>query len=254
MTASDILLLIITGIFSGFINTVASSGSAITLPVTILMGLDPLIANGTNRMPVAIGFLTSVIKFQHSQKINWKSASIMAIPVLLGTMVGSLLIQSIPTEYSHYVLFIALVISFILVRSKAHHFLKEENIPIKKIKFQNIIVLFLIGIWAGLIVLDSALFLLLTLVILLKYDLIQANVMKCFLALIIGVVSLVFFGINGHVNWTFGIILSLGSIIGAYIGSNFSLRPNAKVWIFRIIQAIILIEFVLLTMKLFSKQ
>jgi uncharacterized protein len=44
----------------GFLNTAASSGSAVSLPVLMTIGLDPISANATNRVPVLIGALSAL--------------------------------------------------------------------------------------------------------------------------------------------------------------------------------------------------
>jgi hypothetical protein len=38
----------------GFLNTAAASGSAVSLPILLMIGLDPVSANATNRIPVLI--------------------------------------------------------------------------------------------------------------------------------------------------------------------------------------------------------
>ena len=42
------LLAILAGIVAGIINTLAGSGSAVTLPMLIFLGLEPVSANATN--------------------------------------------------------------------------------------------------------------------------------------------------------------------------------------------------------------
>jgi hypothetical protein len=44
------LFVLVVGLMVGFINTLAGSGSLLTLPLLIWLGLDPLTANGTNSM------------------------------------------------------------------------------------------------------------------------------------------------------------------------------------------------------------
>ena len=66
--------------------------------------------------------------------------------------------------------------------------------------------------------------------------------MKSFLILIVGLVSLGVFLYNGSVDWQAGIILSVGSIIGAYIGSNFAMQESSRLWVFRIIKVILAFE------------
>src|ERR1700677_4877112 len=43
------------GLACGFLNTAASAGSAVSLPILMMIGLDPVSANATNRIPVLIG-------------------------------------------------------------------------------------------------------------------------------------------------------------------------------------------------------
>jgi uncharacterized membrane protein YfcA len=47
-----IMVLLVAGMACGFINTLASSGSAISLPMLLTLGLPALAANATNRLPV----------------------------------------------------------------------------------------------------------------------------------------------------------------------------------------------------------
>ena len=56
-------LAIVAGLACGFLNTVASSGSAVSLPVLMAIGLDPITANATNRVPLLLGSLSATWKF-----------------------------------------------------------------------------------------------------------------------------------------------------------------------------------------------
>jgi uncharacterized membrane protein YfcA len=106
-----------------------------------------------------------------------------------------------------------------------------------------------VGIWAGMIVLDSAIFVLFLLVISLKYELIQANAIKSFLILVVGFVSLCIFLYDGNIEWQAGIGLSIGSIIGSYVGSRFAMIETSRIWVFRIIKIILAFEIVSLVFK-----
>ena len=43
------------GLACGFLNTAASSGSAVSLPILMMIGLDPISANATNRVCMVAG-------------------------------------------------------------------------------------------------------------------------------------------------------------------------------------------------------
>ena len=45
-------ILVLGGAGAGFVNAVAGGGSALTLPILMIAGLDASVANGTNRLCV----------------------------------------------------------------------------------------------------------------------------------------------------------------------------------------------------------
>ena len=58
-------LLTFTGIFAGFLNSVAGGGSLLTLPVLIFLGLPgATIANGTNRLAIMLQNIVGVVGFR----------------------------------------------------------------------------------------------------------------------------------------------------------------------------------------------
>jgi hypothetical protein len=57
----------VAGLACGFLNTVASSGSAVSLPILLMIGLDPVSANATNRIPVLVGALSATWSFHRRQ-------------------------------------------------------------------------------------------------------------------------------------------------------------------------------------------
>ena len=62
MTLFEAILLIISGIAVGFVNTLAGGGSAISLSVLMMMGLSPAMANGTNRIAIIMQNIAAVLK------------------------------------------------------------------------------------------------------------------------------------------------------------------------------------------------
>jgi uncharacterized membrane protein YfcA len=249
MTLLEALLFIAVGCISGFMNTVASSGTAVTLPVMIFSGVDPLVANATNRLPVFIGFLTSVINYARSGQIPWKTAALLSIPVGIGTAIGTLFVGSLPKVYSELFVAMALIISLILILMNPRKFLVSKNLRVRKIDGPTILIMLIIGIWAGIIVLDSALFALFALVLFMNYELIKANAIKNVLILTVGFVSLCIFIYAGKVDWTIGMLLSSGSIVGSYLGSNFAMKESSRIWVFRMTKFIITAEIIVLMVR-----
>jgi hypothetical protein len=81
----EIAVIIAAVVISGFINTLASSGSAVTLPLMILIGLPATVANGTNRLPILAGAIAALITFHRAGVIDWRNGLLLSIPVVAGT-------------------------------------------------------------------------------------------------------------------------------------------------------------------------
>ncbi|MBK6681535.1 MAG: TSUP family transporter [Ignavibacteriales bacterium] len=60
-------LLLVTGFFTGILNIMAGGGSILTLPALIYIGLDPNLANGTNRIFILMQNLTAVVAFSNEK-------------------------------------------------------------------------------------------------------------------------------------------------------------------------------------------
>jgi hypothetical protein len=245
----DYVLLLLGGLCGGFLNTVISSGSAITLPLLISLGISPNIANATNRIPVFIGFMSSTIQFHKSKLINWKRTLQLAIPLVIGTILGVLFVEDLPTKSINTIIIIALFVSFFLA------IYKFKNLNLKKINTQTKITLvsyllfFALGLWGGIIVLDTATFILFSLMLHLGIDFVEANATKSALCLIFSFVSLCLFAIHDDVNWIYGGILAVGSYCGGFIGSKFAVKESARKWVFILLITIISIEICALIYK-----
>ena len=64
MSLGIILLVLIVGIFVGFINTLSGGGSLLTMPMLIFLGLPTAVANGTNRFAVMVQNIVAVVNFK----------------------------------------------------------------------------------------------------------------------------------------------------------------------------------------------
>lgn len=248
-----ISLFLFCGLLSGLMNTLASSGSAITLPIMIFFGVPPSMANATNRLPILVGSTISVYNFHRSKDIIWSKTLLISIPLFFGVIVGTVCTNFIDSTKLQWILLVAMLFSFVLIITNSSKILKGRSLFKTNISIKNHIVFFLIGIWAGLIVLDSAILILFELILACGFDLTKANPIKNFLLIIISLVSLLIFAYNGLINWQIGLVLSIGSFFGGYWGSKIAHMENVKKWVYRILIVIITFEIITLIIKLFFR-
>ena len=84
-------MLLISGIVVGIINTLAGGGTVITMTMFMVLGLPITVANGTNRIAVVMQNLAATITFIRKRLFNLKSGLLLAVPVIIGNIGGSLL-------------------------------------------------------------------------------------------------------------------------------------------------------------------
>lgn len=240
---SSIVLALVAGLACGFLNTAASSGSAVSLPILMLLGLDPMTANATNRIPVLIGAATAVVSFHAKKIIPWSVAMRAAIPAALGTPLGALLAELIPARQLGLVITAAMLAALILLFTKLKKVIESaETLEVARLNAREMAFLFLVGVWFGFIVLDGATYLLLTLTLLVGLNLTQANAVKSVVAMAVTAIAMIIFAYRADVNWTVGALMGVGSILGGIIGARFATSPRSKKIIFPLLVSIIVIE------------
>ncbi len=226
--------LFFAGLVLGFLNTVSSGGSVISLPLLISLGYPAAVANATNRVPVAIGLLIAIWQFQKAGSIPWAYCIRLAPLILFGTFLGVQISLLIPKSSLAAAITFAVVMALILLLIRPRRWLDNESTAAGVLRFSPplLMLLFLVSIWNGFIVLDAGTYFLLTLTLLGGMGLAQANVMKVFLMGMSGIFSLLLFSGYETVNWLAATPLALGSVAGSIIGGRLVLGSRAKYWIY----------------------
>jgi uncharacterized protein len=228
MSWEHIILVLITGIICGIINTLAGSGSLISLPILMFIGLPPHVANGTNRIGILFQNIVSTLNFKKQKVLDVKMGWKVAIPSILGAIAGAFIVLELNERAVEIavgvVLFLMLVPLFLKPRKWLHGTQPEELSSNLVLRF---IIFFFIGAYGGFIQAGVGIFLLSALVLNAGYDLVKANALKVFINLIFTPFALVVFIIQGQVDIVAGLVLAVGNSIGAYFASKYAVSWGA---------------------------
>jgi len=246
-----LLLYLGAGFLSGFLNTIASAGSALILPLLIFLGVPANIANGTNRVQIAIGRISSIVAFQRAKAIDWRNALVLAIPGVLGGCLGASIAAVLQSKYIGWAITGAVIAAFVVLLTNPKRLLQDQKIDTPVIKWWHLGLFFLVGTWGGFIVLDASTYALMVLVLAISYDLKKANAVKAVAIFPMSLASLVIFAGAREVDWYIGLCLSVGSVIGAWTGAVLATKEWIKIWIYRILIAILILEIYQLVNKYF---
>jgi uncharacterized membrane protein YfcA len=239
------------GFCSGFLNTIASAGSAVTLPLLIFLGLPASIANGTNRVQIAIGRIASIVAFQRAKAIDWRNALILAIPCVLGGCLGASIAAVLQSRYIGWAITLAVMAAFVVLLTNPKRLLQDQKLDKPAIRWWHLVLIFLVGVWGGFIVLDASTYALMVLVLAVGYDLKKANAVKAVAIFPMSLASLAIFDWSREVDWYIGLCLSVGSVIGAWIAAVLATKEWIKIWIYRILIAVLILEIYQLVNRYF---
>jgi len=221
-------LIVLAGVVAGFINTLAGSGSLITLPLLIALGLPANIANGTNRIAILLQNIVGVSSFRQQKVLDFRSSVKLVIPAVIGSVLGALIAVDIDEQIMEKTIGGLLLFMFFIILWKPSKWLREQQGRASLSYGFRIMVFFLIGVYGGFIQAGVGFFLLSGLVLGAGYDLVRANAVKVLIVLIYTVFALAIFIINDQVNYTYGFILAAGNMVGAFLGARVAVKWGPK--------------------------
>jgi uncharacterized membrane protein YfcA len=203
------------GLAAGMINVIAGGGSFLTLPVLILAGLPPGIANATNRVGILIQNVGAVWGFHRYRMLNWDSLRWAAIPATAGSFLGVWLALVIPDALFQKILaFLMVGVTLFLLWEPGRPGNPQAN-PSRRVW------LFLaftgVGVYGGFVQAGVG-FLILAATSAVGLDLVRGNAVKVLCILVFTAVSLPVFAYHGMIWWVPGLVLAAGNVLGGLVG------------------------------------
>ncbi len=243
-------LAIAAGILAGIINTLAGSGSLVTLPMLIFLGLPPSVANGTNRVGVIVQNIVGIGTFKRKGALDTSGSIWYTIPAMLGAIVGAMIAVDLNEEAMNRAIGIVMIIMLVVILVDPKRWLRvHSEVTPGRPSILMLGLFFVIGIYGGFIQAGVGIFLLAGLVMGVGYNLTQANAVKLVIVLALSLSAIVVFIVNDQVNWWLGALMAVGQSIGAWLAARFAVgNPNANLWVRRLLITVIVLSI----LKLFG--
>ena len=224
------VILIVVGFFAGVINTLAGGGSLFTLPVLIFLGLPPNIANGTNRIAIVIQSLSGALGYKSKGISNFPFNIYLGISASIGAVIGAQIAIDLDWRLFNRILAIILIVvgGLILMNAKNLTHKLPERLTGKYLLF-GIIGFFFIGIYGGFINAGIGIVIMLFLNRINRLSLVKTNASKTAIVFIYSSLALAVFAFNDAINWKLGLLMALGTSVGAWWASRWSVKKGDQV-------------------------
>ncbi len=212
-------------VVTGAVDAVAGGGGLIMMPALIATGLPPHWVLGTNKLQSIIGTTTAAWRFRRAGLFSLRAGLPLAVLSLIGAAVGALLIRRIDAHA------LRLIVPLLLIGMAGYTLLsgrmadQEEEPRLGPRGFAPVVAG--IGFYDGFFGPGAGQFFAASLVGLRGMGLTRAMGLTKLLNMASNLGSLVIFAAGGQVLWRLGLVMGLGAMTGALIGSRLATRHGA---------------------------
>ncbi|WP_456432367.1 TSUP family transporter [Nitratifractor sp.] len=219
--------LFLAGGLAGFVDSIAGGGGIITLPALLAAGIPPYQALATNKLQSSFGSFTAAMNYARLGLMNPKELLLGVLFTLIGAATGATVVQYFPADRLESLIVVMLIVIFVYTALTPK--LGFEPRP-HRIPHGLFYILFglLIGFYDGFFGPGTGSFWTMALVLLLGLDLKAATAQTKLFNFTSNIVSLVVFIYAGLVLWVAGVVMGMGQIVGAFLGSTMVHKREVK--------------------------
>ena len=220
-------VLFVTGLAAGFVDSIAGGGGLITVPVLLSTGLSPQDALGTNKLQATFGSGSAAFHFAHAGLVKLNHCVHGIIFTAIGAGAGTLLVQLVrPTLLKLVIpwLLIALAI-YLLVKPNLGSAQREARMAGNPF---HLTFGLLIGFYDGFFGPGTGTFWAMAYMMFLGYELTQATAHTKIMNFTSNIISLIVFAAAHHVLVIPGVVMGLGQMLGARLGSRAVIKRGAN--------------------------
>lgn len=242
------MILFAVGAIAAALNVLAGGGSFLTLPVLILLGLPPTVANGTNRIAILAQNVTAVAGFQRHRMIDRDTAVRAALPAMAGVGLGTWAAIEVGDEaFRRALAVIMVVVSLWTLWDPSGRRTGEAARASARSRHRSAgfgLAFFGVGLYGGFVQAGVG-FLMLAATTWAGLDLVRGNALKVLVALCFTPLALALFAAGGKVEWVWGLALAAGHVAGALVGVRLTVLKG-HAWLKRVVTAAVIAFAVLL--------
>ncbi|MET9217655.1 sulfite exporter TauE/SafE family protein [Streptomyces sp. NPDC088197] len=231
MTLPEALAVFAAGIGAGTINTIVGSGTLITFPVLLAVGLPPVTANVSNSLGLVPGSITGAIGYRGELQGQRPRLLRLGAVALVGGLIGAVLLVTLPSTAFKAIVPVLIAIALVLVvlqprLARAVQARRDRTGTQAPAHGGTALVvgMLLASMYGGYFGAAQGVLYLSLMGLVLNESLQRVNGMKNVLAAVVNGVAALFFIIVAHMNWTAVGLIAGGAVIGGLIGARVGRR------------------------------
>ncbi|RCK50508.1 membrane protein [Thalassospira xiamenensis] len=243
-----LLILFAVAAFAGIVDSIAGGGGLITIPALLWAGITPAQALATNKLQGSFGSLTSSINFIRKGYVDPRDMVLAIVLTFAGSALGTVLVQMLDASILLKILpaLLILIALYFLFSPRVGDIDAHQVISKSVFAFTAG---FGIGFYDGFFGPGTGSFFSIAFVALLGFNMTKATAHTKVLNFTSNFASLVMFIAGGEVVWMIGLVMAVGSLIGAQIGSHLVMKVGA-----RLVRPLLVVTSIAISIKLIIDQ
>ncbi|OEU96830.1 sulfite exporter TauE/SafE family protein [Streptomyces oceani] len=226
MSIWEALAVSIAGVGAGTINTIVGSGTLITFPVLLAVGLPPVTANVSNALGLVPGSISGAIGYRRELRGQRDRILRLAGGAFLGGLAGAVLLLVLPSSAFALIVPALIAVALVLVvaqprLSRAVQSRRARNgteapahggplLPVG---------MTLASVYGGYFGAAQGIIYMALMGLMLDEDLQRLNAVKNVLSAIVNGTAAVFFVFVAELDWTVVVLIAIGSTVGGQFGA-----------------------------------
>ena len=211
------------GMGAGAVNAVIGSGSLITFPTLLAVGLPPVTANVSSNIGLVPGSIAGSLGFRRELKGQGTRVRTLAMGSGSGGLLGATLLLVLPSDvFDTIVPILVLLACFLMIIQPRLSRWVAARRPegARDVGIAPVAVAFAAGIYGGYFGAAQGVILIAMLAVLVPDDMVRTNALKNVLAGVVNGVAAVVFIIFAHPNWAAVGLVAVGAAIGGTLGAS----------------------------------
>jgi uncharacterized membrane protein YfcA len=226
------LLVLVAGVWAGAINTVVGSGTLITFPVLLGVGVPPVTANVSNTVGLFPGSFVGAYGYRRELAGQGRRCVALGSASVLGAVVGAVLLLELPAGAFKAIVPVLIILALLLVvfgkqatawlAARGRHATEHTTVPLWVTTFGT-------GIYGGYFGAAQGVLLMGFLGLFLAEPLQRQNGLKNVLAGLVNLVAALVFVATTHIDWAAAGLIAAGSVVGGVLGAHIGRRLSPAV-------------------------
>tara|TARA_E500000305_G_scaffold34101_1_gene25990 strand:- start:733 stop:1563 length:831 start_codon:yes stop_codon:yes gene_type:complete len=243
-----LLIMFAVAALAGFVDSIAGGGGLITIPALLWAGITPAQALATNKLQGSFGSFSASFSFIRKGHVDPRDMVLAIALTFAGSALGTVLVQMLDPGILMTILpgLLILIALYFLFSPRVGDIDAHQMISKGAFAFTAG---FGIGFYDGFFGPGTGSFFSIAFVALLGFNMTKATAHTKVLNFTSNFASLVMFIAGGEVVWVIGLVMAVGALIGAQVGSHMVMKVGA-----RLVRPLLVVTSIAISIKLIIDQ